>query len=92
MVVGVAHGSGHPRRSMTLNPSCSWGGRACLVGAMQRPRVSPSIALMIVVKRLGGGGHIQQALVSFSLGNGPLCPETKLTHTHDVMTGYMFYY
>jgi hypothetical protein len=36
---------------------------------------------MIVVKRLGGGGHVKQALVSFSLGNGLLCPETKLTHT-----------
>jgi hypothetical protein len=40
---------------------------------------------MIVVKRLGGGGHVQQALVSFSLGNGPLCPETKLTHTHTLL-------
>jgi hypothetical protein len=59
------------------------GGRARLVGAMQRPTcVGPSIALMIVVKRLGGGGHVQQALVSFSLGNSPLCPETKSTHTH----------
>jgi hypothetical protein len=28
------------------------------------------------------GGHVQQALVSLSIGNDPLYPEDKLTHTY----------
>jgi hypothetical protein len=42
--------------------------------------VSLSIALIIVIKFLGGG-YVQQALVSLSIGNRPLCPEDKSTHT-----------
>jgi hypothetical protein len=50
--------------------------------ARQRPPcVGLRIALRIVIKFLGGGGHVQQALVSLSIGNGPLYPEDKLTHT-----------
>jgi hypothetical protein len=40
-----------------------------------------SLALIIVIKFLGGG-HVQQALVSLSIGNGPLCPDDESTHTH----------
>jgi hypothetical protein len=43
--------------------------------------VGPSLVVRIVVKFLGGG-HVHQALVSLSIGNGPLNPEDKLTHTH----------
>jgi hypothetical protein len=44
--------------------------------------VGLSLALIIVIKFLYGGGYVQQALVSLSIGNGPLCPEDKSTHTH----------
>ncbi len=37
------------------------------------------LALIIVIKFLGGG-YVQQALVSLSNGNGPLCLEDKSTH------------
>ena len=43
--------------------------------------MSLSIAIIIVIKFLGGG-YIQQAWVSLSIVNGPLCPEDKSTHTH----------
>jgi hypothetical protein len=52
-----------------------------LVGARRRLHcVSLSLALIIVIKFLGGG-YVQQALVSLSIGNNPLCPEDKSTHT-----------
>ncbi len=52
-----------------------------MVGARRRLHcVSLSLALIIVIKFLGGG-YVQQALVSLSIGNNPLCPEDKSTHT-----------
>ncbi len=50
-----------------------------MMGARQRPPcVGLRIALIIVIKFLGGG-HVQQAFVSLSIGNDPLYPEDKLT-------------
>jgi hypothetical protein len=51
------------------------------MGARRRPLcVGLSSALIIVIKFLGGG-YIQQALASLGIGNGPLYPEDKSTHT-----------
>jgi hypothetical protein len=50
--------------------------------AILRQCVGLSLALKIVIKFLGGG-YVQQALVSLSIGNGPLCPKDKSTqHRH----------
>jgi hypothetical protein len=48
--------------------------------------VGPSLVLRIIVKFLGGR-HVQQALVSLSIGNGPLNLEDKLTHTPTYQKG-----
>jgi hypothetical protein len=49
-------------------------------------RVDPSLVLILVVKILGGGGHVQRAWLSLSIGNDPPQPEDKLTHTHHTKT------
>ncbi len=54
---------------------------ARLMGARRWPHcVGLSLALIIVIKFLGGG-YVQQALVRLSIGNSPLCPEDKSTHS-----------
>jgi hypothetical protein len=82
LVVGTAYRFGRPR--CTVIYSLLHGGGVCLMGARRwLICVSLSLALIIVIKFLGGG-NVQQALVSLSIGNGPLYPEEKLTHTHTV--------
>jgi hypothetical protein len=79
LVVGAAYGFGHPRRAV-IYPLPHVGG-VRLMGARRRPPcVGLMIALIVVIKFLGGG-HVHQALVSLSIGNDPLYPEDKLTHT-----------
>jgi hypothetical protein len=65
------------RRNLT---SVAWGGEFAWWVLDDGACVHLSLALIIVIKFLGGGGYVQQALVSLSIGNGPLCPEDKPTH------------
>ena len=44
--------------------------------------VIPSLALILVVKVLGRGGHIQWACGKPWYWKRPLLPEDKSTHTH----------
>jgi hypothetical protein len=49
--------------------------------------VGPFLVFIIVVKILGGGGHVQRAWLSLRIGNDPLQLEDKLTHTLLNLTG-----
>ena len=52
------------------------------MGDIRRPNMcGPKNSFNTSNQASRGGGHVQRALVSSSIGNGPLCPETKSTHT-----------
>jgi hypothetical protein len=85
LVVGTAYGFGRPRRAI-IYPLLHGGG-VCLMGTRRwLICVSLNLALIIVIRFLGGG-HVQQALVRLSIGNGPLYPEDKITHIPLLKTG-----
>ncbi len=64
------------------NPtSVAWGGEFAWWVLDDGLCVDLRLALIKVIKFLGGGGYVQQALVSLSIGNNLPCPEDKSTHT-----------